>query len=167
MPKITSAELDWALETPKDSSLSNHPSQLKRVLLSQINFGKYYSLQWTTSSPLQRTHLQRPLLRMSPTGGDETSRGRNPENGRRRDFGRRRRHRQSGFQHTDRPRPSSPEFFNKDLRRCLPRLRASAEERKVRALLRPLPSSMIKHRWWAKPSIFPNNEWAKWWHEMN
>ena len=44
---------------------------------------------------------QRPLLRMSPTAGDETSRGRNPENGRRRDFGRRRRHRQSGFQHTD------------------------------------------------------------------
>ena len=45
--------------------------------------------------------------------GDETSRGRNPENGRRRDFGRRR-HRQSEFQHTDRPRPSSPQLFNKD-----------------------------------------------------
>ena len=30
------------------------------------------------------------------------------------DFGRRRRHRQSGFQHTDRPRPCSPELFNKD-----------------------------------------------------
>ena len=30
-----------------------------------------------------------------------------------RDFGRRR-HRQSGFQHTDRPRPSSPELSNKD-----------------------------------------------------
>ena len=29
------------------------------------------------------------------------------------DFGRRR-HRQSGCQHTDRPRPSSPELFNKD-----------------------------------------------------
>ena len=51
---------------------------------------------------------------MSPTAGDETSRGRNPENGRSRDLGRRRRHRQSGFQHTDRPRPSSPELFNKD-----------------------------------------------------
>ena len=63
--------------------------------------------------PLQRTHLQRSLLRMSPTAGDETSRGRNPENGRRRDFGRRR-HRQSGFQHTDRLRPSRPELFNKD-----------------------------------------------------
>ena len=50
---------------------------------------------------------------MSHTAGDETSRGRNPENGRRRDFGRRR-HRQSGFQHTDRPRPSNPEMFNKD-----------------------------------------------------
>ena len=50
--------------------------------------------------------------KMSPTDGDETSRGRNPENGRRRDFGRRRR-RQSGFQHTDRPRPSSPELLNK------------------------------------------------------
>ena len=43
----------------------------------------------------------------------ETSRGRNHENGRRREFGRRRQHRQSGFQHTDRPRPSSPELFNK------------------------------------------------------
>ena len=63
--------------------------------------------------PLQRTHLQRPLLRMSPTAWDETSRGRNPENGSRRDFGRRR-HRLSGFQHTYRPRPSSPEMFNKD-----------------------------------------------------
>ena len=62
---------------------------------------------------LQRTHLQRPLLKMSPTDGDEKSRGRNPENGRRRDFGRRR-HRLSGFQHTDRPRPSSPELLNKD-----------------------------------------------------
>ena len=62
--------------------------------------------------PLQRTYLQRPLLRMSPTARDETSRGRNPENGRRRDFGRRRWHRESGFQHTDRPRPSSPELFN-------------------------------------------------------
>ena len=38
---------------------------------------------------LQRTHIQRPLLRMSPSAGDETSRGRNPENRRRRDFGRR------------------------------------------------------------------------------
>ena len=56
----------------------------------------------------------RPLLKMSPIDGDETSRGRNPENRRRRDFGRRRRHRQSGFQHTDRPRPSSPEMFNID-----------------------------------------------------
>ena len=64
--------------------------------------------------PLQRTHLQQPLLRMSPTAGDETSRGRTPENGRRRDFGRRRRHRQSGIQHTYRPQPSSPELFNKD-----------------------------------------------------
>ena len=69
--------------------------------------------------PLQRTHLQRPLLKMSPTAGDETSRGRNLENGRVRDFGRRRRHRQSGFQHTDRPRPSSPELFNKDLKQLL------------------------------------------------
>ena len=58
--------------------------------------------------------VQRPLLRMSPTAGDETSRGRIPENGRRRDFGRRQRHRQSEFQHTDRPRPYSPELFNKD-----------------------------------------------------
>ena len=65
-------------------------------------------------TPLQRTHLQQPLLRMSPTAGDETLRGRNPENGRCWDFGRRRQHRQSGFQHTDRPRPSSPELFNKD-----------------------------------------------------
>ena len=65
------------------------------------------------SVPLQRTHIQRPLLKMSPTARDETSRGRNPENGRHRDFGRRR-HRESGFQHTDRPRPSSPELFNKD-----------------------------------------------------
>ena len=75
-------------------------------------------LRWSNGKvgewALQRTHLQRPLLRMSPTAGDETSRGRKPENGRRRDFGRRRRHRQSGFQHTDRPRPSSPELFNKD-----------------------------------------------------
>ena len=51
---------------------------------------------------LRPTHLQRPLLRMSPTAGDETSRGRNPENGRRRYFGRRR-HRQSEFQHTIQP----------------------------------------------------------------
>ena len=36
------------------------------------------------------------------------------ENVRHRNFGRRRRHRQSGFQHTDRSRPSSPELFNKD-----------------------------------------------------
>ena len=50
---------------------------------------------------------------LHPTAEDETSRGRNPENGRHWDFGRRRRHRQSGFQHTDRPRPSSPELFNK------------------------------------------------------
>ena len=64
--------------------------------------------------PLQWTHLQWPLLRMSPTAGDETSRGRNPENGRRQDFGRRQLHQQSGFQHTDRPRPSSLELFNKD-----------------------------------------------------
>ena len=34
--------------------------------------------------PQQRTHLQRPLLRMSAKAGDETSRGKNPENGRRR-----------------------------------------------------------------------------------
>ena len=64
-------------------------------------------------SSLQRTHLQRPLLRMSLTTGDKTLRGRNPENGRCRDFGRRQ-HWQTGFQHTYRPRPSSPEFFNKD-----------------------------------------------------
>ena len=70
----------------------------------------------TFREPLQRTHLQRALLRMSPTAGDETSRGRNPENGRRRDFGRRR-HRHSGFQHTYRLRPSSQELFNKA--RCL------------------------------------------------
>ena len=64
--------------------------------------------------PLQRTHLQPKLLRKSLTAGDETtSRERNPENGRSRDFGRRA-HRQSGFQHTERPRPSSPELFNKD-----------------------------------------------------
>ena len=63
---------------------------------------------------LQQTHLQRPLLKMSPIAGDEMLRGRNPENGRHWDFGRRRRHRQSGFQHTDRPRPSSPELFNKN-----------------------------------------------------
>ena len=67
-----------------------------------------------SAEPLQRTHLQRPLLKMSPTAGNETSKGKNPENGRRRDFGRRRRHRQSGFQHTDRPRPFSPELSNKD-----------------------------------------------------
>ena len=67
------------------------------------------------AEPMQRTYLRRSFLKMCPTAGDETSRGRNPENGRRRDFGRRRR-RQSGFQHTDRPRPSSPEFFNKDHR---------------------------------------------------
>ena len=53
------------------------------------------------------------ILRMSPTAGDETSRGRNPENGRRQDFGKRR-HQQSGFQHINRPWPSSPELFNKD-----------------------------------------------------
>ena len=61
---------------------------------------------------LPSTHLQRPLLKMSPTAGEETSRGRNPENGRIRDFGKR--HRQPGFQHNDRPRTSSPELFNKD-----------------------------------------------------
>ena len=57
---------------------------------------------------------RRPLLKMCPTVRDETSRGRNPENGRCRDFVRRQRHSQSGFQHTDRPWPSSPELFNKD-----------------------------------------------------
>ena len=44
----------------------------------------------------------------------DTKRGRNPENGRSRDFGRRWRHRQSGFQHADRSRASSPELINKD-----------------------------------------------------
>ena len=63
--------------------------------------------------PLQRTHLQRPLLKMSPTDGDDTSRGRNPENGRRQDFGRRR-HQESRFQHTNRPRPFSPELLNEE-----------------------------------------------------
>ena len=82
-----------------------HSTTLLSLLLHHRLF-TYEALQWT--------HLQRPLLRMSPTAGDETSRGRNPENGRCRDFGRRRQHRQSGFQHTDRPRPSSPELFNKD-----------------------------------------------------
>ena len=43
----------------------------------------------------------------------EWSRGKNPGNGRRRDFGRRR-HLPSGFQYTYRPRTSSPELFNKD-----------------------------------------------------
>ena len=69
---------------------------------------------WENCEPVQWTHLQWPLLRMSPTAGDETSRGRNPENGRCWDFGRWRQHRQSGFQHTYRPWPSSPELFNKD-----------------------------------------------------
>ena len=64
---------------------------------------------------LQRTHLQRPLLRMSPMTGDEISRGRNPENGRRRDFGRRG-YRQSGFQYTNEPQPFCPESFNKNLK---------------------------------------------------
>ena len=49
------------------------------------------SLDGRAHSSLQAP-LQRPLLWMSPTAGDETSRGRNPENGRCRDFGRRRRH---------------------------------------------------------------------------
>ena len=61
----------------------------------------------------QRTHLQRPLLRMSPRAVDETSNGGNPENGRRRDSGRRG-HRQSGFQCTYRPWPSSL-FFSTQL----------------------------------------------------
>ena len=50
---------------------------------------------------------------MSPTAGDGTSRGRNPENGRRWDFGRRG-HRQPGFKCTYRTGPSSPELFNKN-----------------------------------------------------
>ena len=75
-------------------------------------FIKKFRARWLCE-PLQRTHLQRPLLKMSPTDGDETSRGRKPENGRRRDFGRRR-HRQSGFQYTYGPRPSSPELFNEN-----------------------------------------------------
>ena len=66
-------------------------------------------LQWIY---LQWTHLQRPLQRMSSTAGDETSRGRNPENGRRRNFGKIL-YRQSGFQYTYRPRPSSLDSFNK------------------------------------------------------
>ena len=80
------------------------------VFHSQVSFPSTFRPR---SEPLQRTHLQRPLLKISPTAGDETSRGMKPENGSRRDFGRRRRHRQSGFQHTDRSRPSSPELFNK------------------------------------------------------
>ena len=72
------------------------------------------SARYRLAEPLQQTCLQQPLQRMSPNAGDETSRGRNPENGRCREFGRRRRHRQSGFQHTDRPRPSSSELFNTD-----------------------------------------------------
>ena len=35
--------------------------------------------QFVYPRPLQRTHLQQTLLRMSPTTEDETSRGRNPE----------------------------------------------------------------------------------------
>ena len=71
-----------------------------------------------TREPLQRAHLERRLLKKSPIAGDETSRGRNPENGRRRDFGRRQQHRQSGVQHTDGPQPSSPELLNKDHGKC-------------------------------------------------
>ena len=80
------------------------------MVLIAFNFPIWYQ---NGCEPLQRTHLQWPLLKMSSTAGDKTSRGRNPENGRRRDFGRRQ-HQQSGFQYTDRPWSSSPELFNKD-----------------------------------------------------
>ena len=56
--------------------------------------------------PLQQTHLQQSVPRMSPTTWDETSRGRNPENGRC--------CRQSGFQHTYGPWPSSLELFTEN-----------------------------------------------------
>ena len=35
----------------------------------------YISMKPYLAEPLQRTHPQRPLLKMSPTDGDETSRG--------------------------------------------------------------------------------------------
>ena len=62
---------------------------------------------------LQQTPLQQPLLRMSPIARNETLRGRNPRNGGHRDF-RRRGCRQSGFQYTYRPRPSSLELFSEN-----------------------------------------------------
>ena len=69
-----------------------HPQRVHVLLVTD------FALRVAFCEPLQRTNLRRPLLRMSPTAGDETSRGRNPEN----------------LRHTDRPRPSSPELFNKD-----------------------------------------------------
>ena len=88
-------------------------SKVRQILLRGSNFSLrfFYVTQIYDMGPTAL--LQRPLLRMSPTAGDETSRGRNCQIGRRRDFGRRRRHRQSGFQHTYRPRISSPVLFNK------------------------------------------------------
>ena len=77
---------------------------------------QHHKLDWTDvlsvfCEPLQRTHLQGPLLKMSLTAGDEMSRGRNPVNGRRHDFGRG--HKQSGFQYTYRPRHKAQSYLMK------------------------------------------------------
>ena len=90
----------------------NIDSQDSKTLIDHGHLAQNCSIKIIRPAMKASTHL---LLRMSPTAGDETSRGRNPGNGRCRDFRRRRRrYRQSGFQHTNRPWPSSPELFNKD-----------------------------------------------------
>ena len=69
--------------------LANHLAAVRMHHIYKTQ-SRQTSSKFSVSHCLQRTHLQRPLLEMSPTAGDETSRGRNPENGRRRDFERRR-----------------------------------------------------------------------------
>ena len=50
----------------------------RRLLLKsrRLPFSGFLPLNAENCKPLQRTHLQWPLLRMSPTARDETSRGR-------------------------------------------------------------------------------------------
>ena len=72
----------------------NNKNDFSKRCMFKFNFRDLKRLFMTFMSLIKLS-----LLRMSSTAGDETSSGRNPENGGRRDFGRRGR-RQPGFQYT-------------------------------------------------------------------
>ena len=68
-------------------------------------FIEQFWARWPWSISVLESRLSMSSSSEVPASSKE---GRNPENGRSRDFGRRQ-YRQSGFQHTDWPRPSSPD----------------------------------------------------------